>query len=120
MSRMIAGTVLWGEPKRGTLLHMVRQERGKINTPQKKKIKTQQLNLMIWVFFSKLNACSVSVSASSVFFYVGKLIRWLKRGLERPGETKIHVPNYLCDSLVVIWRKHNLFPFLLGPSPCRP
>ena len=48
--------------------------------------------------FSLLKACNVSVAASGVFFYDGKLIVWLTRG---PGR-----PKYMCEMILVLFGIH--------------
>ena len=51
--------------------------------------------------------------------HAGKLFGVLTNGLERPRGAKTHVHNYVCDSLVVIWRQKKS-PFLPRPFGASP
>ena len=67
---------------------------------------------MFWRLFSYLRVCSVSVTASGVFSYAGKLFWGFKSGPERSRNAKTHVHNYFVICWWSFWGKYKYINIL--------
>ena len=67
-------------------------------------LREQKCNFMFLQNSTLLKACDVSVTVLGIFVDGIKSIGWNKIGSGKASEAKMHVQNYLCDLLLVIWK----------------
>ena len=58
---------------------------------------------LFWSVLANQQHVTLEYRTRRIFLWQ-KLVVWLKKGPERPGEAKVHVHNYFCDLLVVVLR----------------